>query len=182
MIYNGLPPELRSLIGGPPVPVAEPVGIANDGTALIANLAGRTPASPGSVHHDFVVEFDQVIPKPFCVASPADFVHARGPVRFTQRVAADVRGEVNAQIQVEGPLSVTPVDIQTGLPSGPTRTAQINDHYSAQTMGRDGRASSTQLRLLTGVGGTGQVDTERTRLRVGPRGLTDYSRTERCGA
>jgi len=181
VIYNGLPEALRALIGGPPVPVSDPVGIPNDGVAIIANVAGRAVPSPGSIRNDFEVPFAQVIPKPFCASSPGDFVLVQGPVRFSHRVATTTAGEVSAEIQVLGDLTVTPFDVQTGAPAGEMRSARLNDHYSASTLGRSGRVASTQLRLITASGERGPAQSERTRLRIGPFGLADHSRQERCG-
>jgi hypothetical protein len=180
MIYNGLPTGLRGLIGGPPGNVDAGVGISNDGTAIIANLADRAVVDRGTARHDFEVAFDQLIPKPFCAGSPTDWVHAEGPVRFTHRVVTSPQGEVSTQIQVVGSLKVTPVNIQTGVVTGESRKAQVTDHYTSATLGRSGRVSSAQLRLITASSGAAGSESEHVRLRVGPDGRTDFSREERC--
>lgn len=180
LIYNGLPAELRAMIGGPPVPVVNGVGIANDGSAVIANLAGRGPVPKGTVRYDFELPFDQVVPRPMCQTSPTDWIHAVGSVRFSHQVTTDARGEVGSQIQVTGSLDVTPLDLATGQPVGGPRRARISDHYSASSQGRDGRILSQQLRLLTASGGTAEPESERIRFRVGPAGLTDFARLTHC--
>lgn len=180
VIYNGLPVQLRALIQGPLADVTEPVGIANDGTALIANMAGRTDPVSGTVQHDFVVEFNQVVPKPICATSPLDWIFAQGPVRFSHRVVTSPAGEVTSQIQVVGSLEVTPFDVVAGEPAGVSRRARVSDHYSASTTGPGGRINSTQLRLITASGGIGDAESERVRLRVGPHGVTDFAVDAHC--
>lgn len=180
VIYNGLPEGLRGLIGGPPVPVNEPVGIRNDGVAIIANVGARAPFEPGAVAYDFEVRFAQVIPKPFCAGSPEDLIYVEGPVRFTHRVVTAAGGEVDSQIQVVGDLAVTPFDARTGTPAGETLRGRLNDHYSAASLGPSGRIASTQLRLLAAGGRNGRAESERVRLRIGPHGLADHSRNEQC--
>jgi len=178
-IYNGLPLELRGLIVGPLENVDAPVGIPNDGNTTIVNLAGAASPVSGTVHNEFVVEFNQTIPKPICARSPTDWIHATGPVRFTHQIVTSAMGEVNAQIQIVGSLDVTPIDISTGTPTGETRRAQVTDHYSASTLGPGGRVSANQLRLVAAAGGD-PAESERVRFRVGPHGLTDYSRNPNC--
>jgi hypothetical protein len=179
-IYNGLPSGLRDLIGGPPVPVQGGVGIANDGSAVIANLAGRGPVVQGTARYELELPFDQVVPRPMCQTSPTDWIHALGHVRILHRVTTTPQGEVSSEIQVVGSLDVTPLDLATGQPTGSPRRAQIADHYSASSLARTGRVLSQQLRLLTASGGTAEPESERTRFRVGPDGLTDFARITHC--
>ncbi len=181
-IYSALDPSLRTLVGGPDLPVSEPVGIPNDGMVRIAEIAGRAPPRAETVRRDFTIEFAQVIPRPLCSTGPLDWVHVSGPVRFSHQVAVTRQGEVSAQTQVTGGLEVTPVDIlQGGVPIGPTRSARVTDHFSARTRGGSADVSSRSIRLLTAAGGTGGTEQLRTELRVGPGGIADDDRVERCG-
>jgi hypothetical protein len=83
IIYNGLPFELRGLIGGPFGDQSENVGIATNGSATKFNLARHytSPVSGGA--RDFTLEYGQVIPKPFCSLAtgslPQGGKHGHGP-------------------------------------------------------------------------------------------------------
>ncbi|MGQ0703439.1 MAG: hypothetical protein ACT4PM_09950 [Gemmatimonadales bacterium] len=77
VIYNGMPVELRALIGGPLGNVANDVGIATDGAATVLALAAEALPAAASSQQEFVIEYDQVIPKPFC-NGPADYLYVSG--------------------------------------------------------------------------------------------------------
>jgi len=78
VIYNGLPVVLRKGIGGPLENVTDPVPIATDGRATILNLVGSVPAEQMVSGQDFVINFNQVIPKLFCTSGPFDFLLVQG--------------------------------------------------------------------------------------------------------
>jgi hypothetical protein len=54
--------------------------IPNDGRATILQLASAAPVLSGVVNSDFVIQFGQVIPKPFCVAGTTGYLYASGPI------------------------------------------------------------------------------------------------------
>jgi len=138
VIYNGLPPALRQLVGGPPAPVTTAVPIGSDGRATVLVLAGRAPSKPGPAIQQFVINFDQIVPKPFRASGPNDLLLVRGPVRFRQVVAANARGELVGEVDISGELELRPA---TG-----------GDPHRATV-------SETQRNLVTDAGGTiiGQV-------------------------
>jgi hypothetical protein len=72
-IYNLMPADLKALIGGPAGSVGAPVDIATYGAATRFELRGAAPAA-GGTEQRFVIEFDLVIPTPFCASGPTDFV------------------------------------------------------------------------------------------------------------
>lgn len=181
VIFNALPPELQALTAGAPGPVSDPVGIANDGTAVIANVAGRATPEPGARSYDMTVDFDQVIPKPFCGSSDLDLVHVAGPVRFTHRVAADQAGEINAQIHVSAELVVTPIDPGTGAPSGEPGRARVSDHFGAASHGGSGWIDARSQRLLHAAGSRDRPQVVRTALRIAFDGRATHTAVEECG-
>lgn len=148
VIYNGLPPDLRTLIGGPAADVSAGVGIGTDGEATSFLLVGEAPAAaPASSQHE-VVYFNQVIPKPFCASGPADFVLAQGPVTLDQTVTTLPNGELRQVFHADGALLVVPLDISTGLPSGAPMRASVSEDQDTRAGGDGGRVNGLQQQRL----------------------------------
>jgi hypothetical protein len=179
IIYNGLPMELRGLIGGPLGNVTEDVPIANDGYTAVLNLASRVDGSPLSSHNSFVVQFDQVVPKPFCSSGPYDYVYVSGPITLTQTIEFTKRGEYRASFFAEGELSVTPVDPTTGQPIAEPFSARVREFHNAE-LGRVS-ASGSSLRYQDlhpfGTPGSGWFF---ERFRVGSSWGNGYQLIVRC--
>jgi hypothetical protein len=129
IIYNELPVELRQLIGGPLDDVTDDVPIATDGHAVILNLASAAQAITQVRVQDFVLDFDQVISKPFCSSGPEDYVYVSGPVRLYQRVAVLANGNYIMHFDAQAELSVTPVNPFTGEPVGNTLKAMVQEQH-----------------------------------------------------
>ncbi len=93
-IYNSLPEDLKNYILGPdhPEDVTEPVGIPNDGSATIFNVADAAPVDPGIATQSFTKTYQQVIPKPLCNPDGSQWVRVEGPVDFTKRVEIEPAG------------------------------------------------------------------------------------------
>jgi len=54
--------------------------IPNDGRATMLRLVGAAPVTDGTANSDFVIQFGQVIPKPFCAAGTIGYLFASGPI------------------------------------------------------------------------------------------------------
>ena len=54
--------------------------IPNDGRAVVLRLASAPALTEGTVDSDFVIQFGQVIPKPFCAAGTTGYLFASGPI------------------------------------------------------------------------------------------------------
>jgi len=54
--------------------------IPNDGNASVLTLAGEVPLTKEFDDKDFVIQFGQLIPKPFCVAGTTGYLYASGPI------------------------------------------------------------------------------------------------------
>lgn len=179
VIYNGLPVELRGLIGGPLGDVTEDVAIANDGYTAVLNLSSRVSAEPSVTHNSFVVQFGQVVPKPFCSSGPYDYVYVTGPITLTQTVEFTARGNYSASFYAEGELSVTPVDPMTGQPTAEPFTARVREFHNAE-LGRN-FASGSSLRYQDlhpfGTPGSGWFF---ERFRVGSMWGNGYQLVTRC--
>jgi hypothetical protein len=174
VIYNGVPASLRALTGGPLTGnVNAPVGIPSNGSATILRLLDA-PAATGS-SQDFVLIFGQTIPKPFCNAG-GKYLRVDGPVRLRQTVEVSESGTVSSQTFAEGDLVTRTVNPSTGA-IGEQIPAHVRDHYT--TMVGDGVTSVHSMRKqrLIDPNAPEQLHEQ---LRVGPRGGTNYRRTERC--
>ena len=107
-VWDGMPAGLRQLTGHSPSAVA-PVPILSTGYAMPFELAGRVPVTPDEEVEDLAVQWNQIIPKPFCAAGPAHFVRVEGPLRFTQRSGIDASGEHHTEMVAQGRLRITPI-------------------------------------------------------------------------
>ncbi len=130
-IYNELPVELRVLIGGPIEDIEGETPINTDGHALILNLADRLPYIAETRVKNFVINFDQAFPRPFCDLGEYDFVYVQGPVQMTMTVYQAENGTYRMIFNAEGELYVTPVDPFTGEPTGETLTAQVRQRHNS---------------------------------------------------
>jgi hypothetical protein len=154
------------------------VGIRTDGKATILQLGHSVAGTPGKTEQELVINFGQVIPKPFC-AGPSDYVYVTGPLSLRQTVNLTPSGNLTRQFHASGELTVTPVNPLTGQPIGPSTPVTISDLYKGMMTGVVHSASNQQERRQIPAEGTGDqliID-----LQVGPQGLTRYTREETCG-
>jgi len=142
IIYNGLPADLRYAIGGPLDDVTEDVPIGSDGHAVILNLAEKVEHTPGTFQNDFIIEFDQIIPKPFCSSGPMDYVYVQGPVHMIHTVTLNEHDDYHMAFRAQGELSITPVNPLTGEAIGEPLTARARENYKSKLTDRYSSASS----------------------------------------
>jgi hypothetical protein len=171
-IYNGLPEDLKSLIGGPAGSVAAPVPIGSDGKATVFNLASEVDQSAGGSEQNFVITYGQVIPRPFC-ASGDEFLLVEGPVSLRKSVKIAVGGGVTSEFDAAGRLRLTPVNPQTGAPTGLSYEAEVKDHQVTRFDERGGHVDGLQVQteLPRNASGHGQ---RVIRLKVGLAGTDKY--------
>jgi hypothetical protein len=148
IIYNGLPVELRALIGGPLGDVTSDIGIQSSGEAMILNLAGRVSRNYGETVQDFIVDFDQVIPKPFCDESHSTYLYAKGPVHLRQRAALNRAGVYEVSFQATGMLTVVPVNPMNGQPVGEPLEAKVYERHFGSMNNHQVSASSCKQQML----------------------------------
>src|SRR5688500_1602401 len=153
LIYNGLPVALRGLIGGPLSNVTTPVGIATNGRATVFSLANVPQAEAVVARREFTIQFNQMIPKPFCASGPFDYLRVHGPVLVKQTVNVTPAGNYISRSHATGSLDLTPVNPLTGQVLGETYRAQIND--IARTMITDNVDLTTNLSLQMMIPPTG---------------------------
>lgn len=129
-IYNGVPVPLRAAIGGPTSNVSFPVGIATNGSATVLTLTGNVQPAANEDVEDFVVDYGQTVPKPFCSLSPTSLVRIEGPVSLKQRAQLTAAGEYTVNFTATGGVTVTPIDGTTGMPSGAPYRARIVERHA----------------------------------------------------
>jgi len=142
IIYNELPVELRVAIGGPAGDVTEDVPIGTDGHALILNISGKVPRTFETRQNSLVIEYDQIVPKPFCSSGPYDYVYVKGPVYMEHIVTLDRHGDYHMMFKASGQLNVTPVNPMTGEPTGETLLAHVRENYASRLTDRNSFAMS----------------------------------------
>ena len=178
VIYNGLPGDLRGVIGGPAADQTADVPIQNDGHATVFNVAGIAPQRAGTALQDFTVQFNQVIPKPFCATGAADFILVQGPVRLTETIET-TDGNYETQFHATGSLSVTPIDITNGNPSGAAYRAMVQQEQASAFS--DTGASASERLLETLIPTAGSTSQLKTVIDVITGGKAKADLTQRCG-
>lgn len=179
VIYNGLPTDLRFLIGGPLGDVATDVGIANDGHATSFVLAGQAPAAAPQTSQRMTIQFNQVVPKPFCSAGPFDYLVVQGPVELEQEVETLAGGEVRQSFSANGSLLATPFDPITGLPDGQAFRAEVSERQDSRASDEGGRVAGMQHQQLlpAGLPGAGSLI---IKFKVAPGQDPSFDRTVSC--
>ncbi len=179
LVYNGLPPQLRALIGGPPENVTAPVGIATNGRATIFTLAQTPEPEAGVVRREFIIQFNQIIPKPFCASGPFDYLLVQGPVLVKQTIRTTSSGNYMSSYHASGSLDLTPVNPLTRAIIGASYRAQVNDIY--RNLITDNVEHTANLTLQMMIPSTGPFrGSLHASLRVGPGESTATSVEARC--
>jgi hypothetical protein len=156
VIYNLLPADLASAIGGPPQPVSSDVPIKTDGRATILHLANHVTPTAGTLNQQFSFDYQQVIPKPFCSDGPGDGLLVTGPVSIlgTHIIGGD--GSYSYRSSLSGRLMATPMDLSTNPPKpvGEPFPVQIEDRQSGALAATTDDISGRIVRLATESGGS----------------------------
>ena len=177
-IYNGIPADLKSLIGGPAGTVAAAVPIMSDGQASVFNLGGDGSQSSSGSEQNLVIQYGQVIPRPFC-ASGAEYLYIEGPVSLRKTVDVTRDGELTTQFAASGRLRLTPVNPLTGAPAGRTYEAEVKDDQVSR-FGKHGgmmQGLQVQTELPRNSAGHGQ---RVIRIKVGATGPDLYKQDIDC--
>jgi hypothetical protein len=179
LIYNGLPPELRQLAGGPLSDVVSDVGIVNDGSATVLALAGTASPAPSSWVQREEIPFDQIIPKPFCALTGAPYLQVRGTVELIQEVEPGPAGELRQRFSATGRLEALPLDPATGLPAGEAFRAEVSERQDTRAGADGGTVSGLQQQQLlpAGLSGAGSLA---IRLSVAPGRTPQFDRRVIC--
>lgn len=176
VVYAGIPNALKVPFGLPPGPSTGPVPIPTDGQAYFVVVGQRPDVFASTDEYQLTVQFDRVIPRPFCATGPTDIVYVNGPVHISVLTEVDDYGILTTHNKLRGDLQVTPIDISTGLPSGPSFVARISqvDNTGAGPNGTHVNAVLQRKALPPGVGFL------KSHLVTGPSGTAHFTYSENC--
>jgi len=129
-VYNGLPPQLVALIGGPAQPVSADVPLPSNGQGTLFRLAFAAPLVPGAWDDSVTLNYNQLVPRPFCSQGPGDYLLVTGPLEFTASSQLLPDGSFTSRNAFIGVLEAVPVDVSTGVPVvlGPAFRARVSGH------------------------------------------------------
>lgn len=181
IIYNGLPVELKTLVGGPLGDVSANVPIPTDGHAMIFNLARKAERRNETRRQNFVIEFNQIIPKPFCSSGELDFVLIQGPVEFFQISSQSDNGTFTVSGEARAHLVVIPVNPLTGETVGEPLDAHIIEKHNGSIYKNGTSASSLQFQKLTPEESV-DAGSLFIRLQVRSDGIDMYQATIQCSS
>jgi hypothetical protein len=183
VIYNGMPASLKQLVVDPsggvaaPASVGSPVPILTDGRATILTLRAALEPTPGTTRQDFTINFQQVIPKPYCTDG-SDYVYVQGPIVLSQEVQVSASGQFQRRWTASGAPTVTPINPINGQPLAAPQSATIADASRAQYAGSASSLSFSSARELNQA--DGGVQSLQVDLQVGPYAVTRVTRRQRC--
>lgn len=178
-VYNGLPAELKALVGGPADSVSSPVPLVSDGRAILLPIAQEAVWSPGTITQSLDLQFQQVIPKPFCSDGAADYVQVVGPIRLWKEATVDLDGVYSVHSTYQGRLSVLPLNVLVDppVPAAEAYDAQVGGNQSGQLRAGGFHIRSSDRRIAHGADG---AELQRIQLRVGSQGQNTYTEGGRC--
>ncbi len=131
IIYEKVPDPIKEYIGDPPTTPTGDALILADGVIPIFNLARQAPRVAEVRVQHFGIQFDIVIPKPFCASTPYDGVQINGPVSLYQTAELTEDGRYSVTFRAEGELTIVPIDLSTGLQTGEPLAAVVKEHHDA---------------------------------------------------
>ena len=158
---------------------SDEVGILTDGRATILGLEDEIAGEPGSFHRRSTVQFDQTIPKPFCVDAAFPVVDVSGPIEFREHWVLTPSNNYLVHFEARGKLSLTPVDPTTGA-TGDTYAARVREEHRAMLTDHQNQVAQVlmQVELPPRSPFRGRLVMEFT---VGPGGMAGHRASIRCG-
>lgn len=181
-IFAGLPAPLLGLLTTPPAPLPPSLTatgeLLNDGHAPIFSLPPVPDDGEGGTvitRQTVEIQFDQVIPRPFCQDDGVEYLKVEGPVTLTQKVIYTPSGTYMSQYHAKGFLEVQQVAPEVSEPY----RAIVNQHGRAILTDAVNLASEIQLRMEIRGGGQerGQL---RLNVRIGPDGAAAVGGSATC--
>jgi hypothetical protein len=178
-IYNLLPIELKVAIDGPTDTVEVDVPIKSDGRAVVFNLAGSVPVVSDYRVQDFVIDFAQLVPKPFCATSQFDYLYVTGPVHLFQTTEINGAGKYIVNFEANGELTVVPFDPISGQPIGEPMKAIVKESHKGSIDDNQFSASSWLFQKLV-PSADDEAGSMIKRLRVNSQGNNNYEEGGDC--
>lgn len=183
MFVGLLPAELKAVLcpAGVPWPCdgSADVPIVTNGYATIIYLFGGADAPAGSFRRNSTVNFDQVIPKPFCAGGAYQYLYVNGPIAFREQWVVTPSNNYVASFRAQGTLTIVPIDPTNGQPLAAPYTATVSERHRMQITDQVSRAAQAQLQveLPPDAPYHGRLD---IRFSTGPNGNTSYSVALTC--
>ena len=150
-VWNGIPTQLKALVGvlgGPAIP--------NDGRARLFDLGTAEPIVEDIVEQEFVIQFNQAIPKPFC-GGPNDYLFVTGPIYFRGVARVTPGGTYHRESLATAELVATPVNPLTGQSIGAPLNAKVSDDHAATLNAGGAVARARRLQQLFNAAGVLQA-------------------------
>lgn len=127
--------------------------IPNDGRATVLNLGSAAPVTAGLADSHFVVQFGQVIPKPFCVAGTTGYLYASGPI--TVHMQSGIVGQnFQSSTTAGGTLSLIEINPATGQTVGAPYQGLIDERTAVNLTDGSSSVDFFSSRQETPDGGT----------------------------
>jgi hypothetical protein len=146
--------------------------IPNDGRASVLTLASAPSVTEGLVESNFVLQFGQVIPKPFCAAGTTGYLFASGPITVHMR-SGIVDGNFESTTTSEGTLTLMEFNPATRQPTSAPYQGVVSERTSVKLTNGSGWVDFFSRRVETpDAGPTRGSRTEILRARE--HGLDDY--------
>jgi hypothetical protein len=159
------------------------VGIGTDGAATTLTVAGTVNGRREIARQEFTINFDQLISKPFCQATPFDFVYATGPVELKQQVVVTPSGNYHSQFHALGTLNLLPLapDPATGelVPTGEPYKAHVAQHARSHVTDNVTMVSQFILQIELPPSGPFRGSLQSS-INVGPGNASHSALTVRC--
>lgn len=179
-VFDGLPPALVGLLLATGS-INEEGELFNNGVAQTIVLPDLAPAHGGVeiARQEITIDFDQVIPRPFCTGDGADFLLVTGPVTLDQQVVYTPNGNFTSHYHAKGHLDVIQIDPATGTPVSEPYRALVNQHGRSVLTDEVNMVSDIQLQMeiRTRGGERGQLILN---MSIGPHGAGDVSVLASC--
>ena len=105
--------------------------IPNDGRATLLRLGGAAPVVDGVVDSNLVIQFGQVIPKPFCLAGTTGYLFASGPIAVHMR-SGIVDGNFESTLTSAGTLTLVEFNPITRLPTSAPYQGVVSENTSVK--------------------------------------------------
>lgn len=179
-VFAGLPPELKGLLlttGS----ITSEGKLVNDGVARTVQLPAAGPeGGPAQIARQTVeIDFDQVIPRPFCNEAGTDFLYVNGPVTLTQQVLYVPGANFVSHYHAKGDLDVVQIDPASGAPQSEVYRARVNQHGKSVITNEVSLVSDVQFRAEIRTAG-GERGALMLSLKIGPNGAADVAGSADC--
>jgi len=141
LVWDNLPPVFQAILGGSPE-------LANDGQAVVLNLASTPPIEAMTADQDFTLPMGSPFPKPFCAAGPTDWVYVTGSMHVTGHVVVTPSGNYWNTQKMTVNLNVMQFDLSTGQPTGAPFQGIITDDNYGRATGNSELVTDSQLQSM----------------------------------